>query len=456
MKDNVISVDFAKPADKLLELAREAKKNGRTEHAMALYRAVLKKEMRHFEAGLELAVLLWESGMWQTSYQECCRLYALYPRQEKLFGLMYRNLLAIGLEDDARFAYERYMLHLYHHPEDGLNLGESDPPIPEKPPRHRYERLLDRAMRHMSAGRLSRANRLLMHANRRAFPCHDLRRSLLEVHLMHRMGMDEEAAAIVDGMVQEHRLTAEYALEMMDLMYELRGPEYAGRLLLYAAAVAESCIEVHMVVRAALAYEQPSLAESMLIDLAYEYPKRLDVVYNMAVIAAWRDQRAAACEHIRHCMALAPTCAEVNGLNRLLQNAIEENKGKTISAMPLRPYGSGGGMSRLADVLYFAEMDDDSLLKCMTAYPQQPRLADAMVAMPPVLKNHILTLAQQLERSEEEAFLRLCLMWCDLSLPACRGMLRRLQELGVTGPVVADADHRLQTLDPETDDPFIP
>ncbi|MBE5815996.1 MAG: hypothetical protein E7320_12510 [Clostridiales bacterium] len=451
MKNNVISIDFSNPAEKLLQLARESKNKPNTTHTMALYRAVLEKDMRHFEAGLELAVLLWKRGQWQTSYQECCRLYALWPNEEKLFGLMYRNLLAIGLEDDARFAYERYMLHLYHHPEDGLNLGESDPPIPEKPTRNRYERLLDRAMRHISTGRLDRANRLLCHANRRIFPSYDLRRSLLEVHLMHRMGMDEEAIAIVDGMVQAHELTATFALEMMELMYELRGPEYAGRLLLYAASVAENCMEVHEVMRTALYYGQPSLAESMLADLLGQHADRLDAVYDMAVIAAWRDERARACELSQMCMEAAPTCAEVNGLYQLFKTDMRENKGKAISGMPLRPYGSGSGISRMMDALHFAEMNDQELLRAMTAYPLQPRLVDAMVAMPPALQERTIGLAAQLEAADEEAFLRLCLLWSGLSLPMCWSIVKRLRELGVTGPVVADADHRLQTLDPQED-----
>jgi len=215
--------------------------------------------------------------------------------------------------------------------------------------------------------------------------------------------------------------------------------------------VAENCMEVHEVMRTALYYGQPSLAESMLADLLGQHADRLDAVYDMAVIAAWRDERARACELSQMCMEAAPTCAEVNGLYQLFKTDMRENKGKAISGMPLRPYGSGSGISRMMDALHFAEMNDQELLRAMTAYPLQPRLVDAMVAMPPALQERTIGLAAQLEAADEEAFLRLCLLWSGLSLPMCWSIVKRLRELGVTGPVVADADHRLQTLDPQED-----
>lgn len=459
MKNKIINIDFTRPDDRFLEKARAARDAEDLPRALQLYRSVVEKAPEEWEAGLEYAVLLWRCGCWRSSLRECYRLLSWHPEQEKLYGLIYRNLLALDMADNARYAYERYMMHLYKNPEDGLCLGEDDPPIPEKPTRKRYARLLERATRQMEKGNSDKANHLLMHANTGAFPRHDPLRTILEVHLMDQMGMEEEAAAVVDGMVQNRELDAAQAIALTTLMQRLRGAAYAGNLLLYAADVAQSVNEVYDTVRECILMNQPRLADSMLADILEAAPYRLDALYDRALIKLHLNDLNAAQRFINLCWQLDPGDGDVDYLYRLITEARQEKlAAKELLRLPLPLYGSTASSGRALALMNYRQMVElflpKQVLAEMMGYMPQCRFLDCLQVMDPKLMQRFVRIAKKQEPAGEEAMLRMFLLFADPQGEILDMITARLSALGVEGEVANLQGGKLTTLTilpPETE-----
>lgn len=451
MKDKIINVDFTRPDDRFLDKARAARDAEDLPRALQLYRSVVEKSPEGWDAGVEYAALLWQCGCWRSSLRECYRLLCWHPQQEKLYGLIYRNLLALDMTDNARYAYERYMMHLYKNPEDGLNLGEENPPIPDKPTRKRYARLLERATRQMEKGNSDKANRLLMHASAGAFPRHDTLRTILEVHLLDQMGMGEEAAAIVDGMVQNRELDASQALALTTLMQRLRGAAYEGNLLIYAADVAEGMTEVYDTVCHCLLQKQPHLADSMLADILEAAPYRLDALYDHALIKLHLNDINAAARLINLCWQMDPGDGDVDYLYRLITEARKEKlAAKDLLRLPLLPYGSPASPGRAVALMNYRRMPDVLLPKQTLAevmgYMPQCRFLDCLQVMDPKLMLRYVRIAKKQEPAGEEAILRMFLLFCEPAPEILDMITARLSALGVEGEVAALQGGRLTTL----------
>lgn len=451
MKEKIINIDFTKPDDRFLEKARAARDAEDLPRALQLYRTVVEKAPDLWEAGLEYAVLLWQCSCWRSSLRECYRLLGWHPRQEKLYGLIYRNLLALDMDDNARYAYERYMMHLYKNPEDGLNLGEEHPPIPEKPARKRYARLLARATRQMEKGNSDKANRLLMHANTGAFPKHDTLRTILEVHLMDQMGMEEEAAAIVDDMVQSRELDAAQALALVTLMQRLRGAAYAGNLLIYAAETAQGTTDVYDTARYCLMQQQPRLADSMLSDILSDTPYRLDALYDHALIKLHLNDINAAAKLINLCWQLDPGDGDVDYLYRLITEARQEKlSARDLLRLPLPLYGSPASLGRALALMNYRQMVEVFLPKQVLGevmgYMPQCRLLDCLQVMDPKLMQRYVRISKKQEPAGEEAILRMFLLFADPKEEILEMITARLSALGVEGEVAAVRDGKLTTL----------
>lgn len=451
MKDKIINVDFTRPDDRFLDKARAARDAEDLPRALQLYRSVVEKSPDGWDAGVEYTALLWQCGCWRSSLRECYRLLCWHPQQEKLYGLIYRNLLALDMTDNARYAYERYMMHLYKNPEDGLHLGEENPPIPEKPTRKRYARLLERATRQMEKGNSDKANRLLMHASTGAFPRHDTLRTILEVHLLDQMGMGEEAAAIVDGMVRNRELDASQALALTTLMQRLRGAAYEGNLLIYAADVAEGMTEVYDTVCHCLLQQQPRLADSMLADILEASPYRLDALYDHALIKLHLNDINAAARLINLCWQLDPGDGDVDYLYRLITEARKEKlAAKDLLRLPLLPYGSPASPGRAVALMNYRRMPEVLLPKQTLAevmgYMPQCRFLDCLQVMDPKLMLRYVRISKKQEPAGEEAILRMFLLFCEPAPEILDMITARLSALGVEGEVAALQGGRLTTL----------
>lgn len=438
--DKIISVDFSKTGEHRLEKARTAVERGNLFKALESYRNVLESEPFNFEAGLEYAILLYQNGCWLSSMKECYRLLCCYPKEEKLYGLMYRNFMELGQEDDARFAYERYMLYLYHNPDGGLNLGESDPLIPSKPPRKRYNRLLGRAMSKMFKGDLEGANKLLMHANHPIFPHLDTLRTVLEVSLMQMMGMEEEARETVHNLLESREMNASEALGLMPMMYDMDSPAYAGNLLLYAATEAHNKREVFDTLYYCMLYQQFSLGEAVIQRRLEDSPYRLDLVYDLAVFSLYQQDMSNALDLIKLCHKLDPHDADVDFLYRILTEAAAEKiPPNRLMHLPIYIYGSANIGRFHSGIVYFREvvsrMPPEEQRKYVLNYANQTRLLGLLFMMEPEQKETLLSIISTMDKDDRIRWLRMYLLFSSPDDETIQRLTGDLHELGVTGEI---------------------
>ncbi|MBE5793562.1 MAG: hypothetical protein E7323_02640 [Clostridiales bacterium] len=440
MTDNIIHIDFSKPDSRWLKKAHTARVNGDVEKAVQLYRTAVEQNPDDFDTGLCYALYLWEIDCWRSSLRECYRLLCLFPEEEKLYGLIYRNLLALGLEDDARFAYEHYMAYLYQNPEGGLNLNEENPPMPDKPPKRRFKHLLLRVTRLMERGEYDRANHLLVHATHPSFPKYSVLRDLLEVQLMAKTGLEEEAAQIVHGMVDEGLLNASQALALLPLMSQLDGPEYAGKLLLYACSVAMDPNELRDVTGACLGLGQSGLAVSILQNLAQEYAYRIDLLYQLAVAYLHNGDVKAAWQLVQKCYQLDPCDAAVNYFYRLMTDSVQSGAtAEEILKMPLTLYGSANNVGRLVTQLHihelFTQNSPEEAVEQLMSYPEQARALDGLCMANEEDLNSLRNGSYALPPDQRNTLLRLVLLFGDLKEEMATKFLEDLAAIRVTGQV---------------------
>ncbi|MBR2925575.1 MAG: hypothetical protein IKC28_11180 [Clostridia bacterium] len=440
MTDNIIHVDFNKPDSRWLKKARTARDAGQVEKAVQLFRTAVEQNPGDWEAGLSYALYLWEIDCWRSSLRECYRLLCQFPTEEKLYGLIYRNLLCLGLEDDACFAYEHYMAYLYHNPEGGLNLNEENPPMPEKPPKRRFKRLLLRAARLLDKGDFDRANHLLMHASHPTFPQQSVLRNLLEVQLMAKTGMEEEAMETVHMMVDGGELNASQALALLPLMSQLEGAEYAGKLLLYAASVARDPNEVRDTTGACLGLGQAGLAVSILENLAQDNEYRIDLLYQLAVASLHNGDVKSAWQLIQKCYQLDPCDAAVDYFYRLMTDSVASGAtAEDILKMPLTLYGSANNVGRMVVQLHIHELltqhTPEEAVELLMSYPEQARALDGLCMTSEEDLHLLLNAAYTLPPEERETLLRLVLLFGDLDEKMATRALQDLAAIRVTGQV---------------------
>lgn len=440
MTDNIIHVDFQKPDSRWLKKAHTARDAGQVEKAVQLFRTAVEQDPNDMEAGLSYALYLWEIDCWRSSLRECYRLLCQFPEEERLYGLIYRNLLALGLEDDACFAYEHYMAYLYHNPEGGLNLNEENPPMPEKPPKRRYKRLLLRAARLLEKGDFDRANHLLVHANHPTFPKQSVLRDLLEVQLMAKTGLEEEAMETVHMLVDGDELNASQALALLPLMSQLEGAEYAGKLLLYAASVAHDPNEVRDVTSACLGLGQAGLAVSILENLVQDNEYRIDLLYQLAVAYLHNGEVKPAWQLIQKCYQLDPCDAAVNYFYRLMTDSVTSGAtAEEILKMPLTLYGSANNVGRMVVQLHmhelFTQNTPEDAVQQLMSYPEQVRALDGLCMTSEEDLHLLLNGAYALPPDERSTLLRLVLLFGDLEEDMAARALTDLAALRVTGQV---------------------
>lgn len=440
MTDNIIHVDFQKPDSRWLKKAFTARDAGQVEKAVQLFRTAVEQDPGDEKAGLSYALYLWEIDCWRSSLRECYRLLCLFPQEEKIYGLIYRNLLALGLEDDACFAYEHYMAYLYQNPQGGLNLNEENPPMPEKPPKRRFKRLLLRAARLLDKGDFDRANHLLMHASHPTFPAHSVLRNLLEVQLMAKTGLEEEAMETVHLMVDSGDLNASQALALLPLMSQLEGAEYAGKLLFYAASVARDPNEVRDVTGACLALHQSNLAVSILENLVEDNEYRIDLLYQLAVAYLHNGDVKSAWQLIQKCYQLDPCDAAVDYFYRLMTDSVASGAtAEEILKMPLTLYGSANNVGRMVVQLHLHELltqnAPEDAARLLMSYPEQARALDGLCMTGDDDLHLLLTAACHLPPEERNALLRLVLLFGDLEEEMAANVLQELAAIEETGQV---------------------
>ena len=440
MRDNIINIDFRKPDERWLKKAHTARENGDVERAVQLYRKAVEQDPANWDTGLCYARYLWELGCWHASNRECLRLLSMEPDNHRIYGLLYRNYLCLDEQDNARFAYEKYMMHLYRNPEDGLNLNEEDPPIPEKPAKKRFQHLLDRARKLLERGEYDKANHLLVHANRATFPRECTERDLLEVELMFRTGLVEDANNIVYGLVSEGKLNACQAISLMPMMCEQEDKEYASHLLLYACINADSPQEVCRTVSLAVKLNQPSLAKGLLDNLLQLEPYRLDALYQLAACQLHLGDLKAAHKAIQLCYQLDPCDPEVDYLYRVIQDGVDHHRAcEEILQMPLSFYDGPVSYGRLATQIMMAQtMGENTMeenLALLMNWPDQNKLMEALRQCGQPMVESLVNGASDLEEAEQEQFLRRMLLTGGLTDEWEDEAFQMLSELGISGMI---------------------
>ena len=430
-------LSFNQSGEELRSKAAQAARAGDILRALKWYRTAIEQDPDDAVAGMEYAVLLLRCGCWRSSLRESCRLLSRFPGEEKYYGLVYRNLLALEENRSACAAYERYMLHLYHHPDDGLNLNEQDPPVPPPPTRNRFHRLLKRIHRQLEKGDVNRASYLLAHANRSIFPAKDPVRDLLEIQLMTMTGLQQEAVDMVDGMVQAGELNASQALALIPLMHPLTDAAFTTRLLIYAVTGAETPVEVFDTVQECLRCRQPKLAISLLETLLQQQPNRLDCLYDLAAIAIRNGDVDTALDYARICYRTDPVDADVSFFYRLLVDAQHMNLDlELLKKLPVALSGSAvTPASALCRPRYQQLLEDPAeAAEELVQWSEQCRLMDLSAQMPD-LHLRLIDCAAHMPAKERCAFLRMLLLCGNPHPLVVKAVRESLKECGSTEDV---------------------
>lgn len=430
-------LSFSQSGDALRSRAKAAARTGDAVRAIKWYRAAIEQHPEDALSGVDYAVLLRQCGCWRSSLRESYRLISRFPGEEKYYGLVYRNLLALGEERSACAAYERYMLHLYHNPEGGLNLNEEEPPVPTPPTRNRFHRLLKRIHRLLEKGDVDRASYLLAHANRSIFPAHDPVRDLLEIQLMTMTGLQQEAVDMVDGMLQAGELNASQALALIPLMQPLTDANFVTRLLVCAVLSAETPAEVYDTVGECLHCHQPRLAVSLLESILHMQPNRMDCLFDRAVIALRAGDAETALDYARICYRLDPVDSSVDFLFRLLLDAGRlKLDAEAIKKLPVALYGSAVNVAgALARPRYMRLLEDPAAAaEELMVWAEQSRLMD-LAAQLPDLHMGLVGCAAHMPPEERCAFLRMLLLCGDPAPVVVDIIFETLKQCGCTGNV---------------------
>ncbi len=405
-------LSFHQSGEQLRRKAKAAVLSGDIPRALKLYRTAIEQNPDDQQLGLAYASLLYQNSCWRASLRESCRLLCRFPAEEKYYGLIYRNLLALGEDRSACTAYERYMLHLYHHPEDGLSLNEEMPPIPEKPPKSRYYRLLARIRKSLDHQDYDKANELLMHANRDTFPDEDPVRDVLEIEVMLKIGLEQDAYSRICRMMDEGRLDAHQAIGLIGPTVNEFGGELTARLLLYATAVAQSPKELYAMVRACIISQQTNLAISAIESILHEEPYRVDALYNLAMAYIHAGNLRTAAHYIGICYQVDPADADVDVLYRILMDSLRLKKdAKEIQQLPIPLFGNQVTMSGIISRRHYAELlrNPDEAARELVKWSEVNRLMNTLPRIAP-LHEELAACSEKMEPHDRNTFLRIMLL----------------------------------------------
>ena len=162
-------VSFERPSHYWLRRARRHRKRGEHHQAAALLRRAVALEPGSGALRLEYAQSLRDMSCYEASIREAFGVLALEPTGFLPYGLIGRNMLSLGREQEAMDAFSHYLQQARTRPEAGLLWEEGDETFvlgdlleEPRPGSARYEALLHIASIRLAQGDLERCRKRLL------------------------------------------------------------------------------------------------------------------------------------------------------------------------------------------------------------------------------------------------------------------------------------------------------
>ena len=304
-------VSFERPSHYWLRRAQRHRKRGEHHQAAALLRRAVALEPASGELRLEYAQCLREMSCYEASTREAFRVLALEPTGFLPYGLIGRNMLSLGREQEAMDAFSHYLEQARVRQEDALLWEEENESFVledflEEP--HlgsaRYETLLHIASLRLAQGDLEHAHRRLNRAAR----VHkgDARLHALFAMLYQALSQQERALRHALLSVQDKRrhVASLCALASVRMQRGERG--LAGAAMLAAAFHCRYPYDEQLFCFTASALNMPQPMLSMLRLGKRRNPDRVPTLYNLALALLRQGKTEEAVAYLHRCRDLDP------------------------------------------------------------------------------------------------------------------------------------------------------
>lgn len=302
--------------------AARHRRQGNRRRAAALLRHALSLSPDDEDLRLEYARTLQEMECYEASNRAAFGALTLNPRQYACYGLIGRNMLALGYEQEAMDAFSRYLwaarrasgdIAEFDDDLDQLEATEED----RERMRARYEAQLNIAGRRLAAGDLPRAERALL----RARPARDMddRYDALRALLAQAKGDNKNALRHALRASRRNPASVRARCTLAGA-YCLAGKRARGASTLLAAAlICETQQEEQLFCYSAMSLGFPELALSQLRSSLKQSPDRLPAIYNASLMLLKLGREDDAEAYIHRCRDLDPTDVPVRCIARTVE-----------------------------------------------------------------------------------------------------------------------------------------
>lgn len=281
---------FRMPADFWLRRAERCREQNQPLRAVTLLRHAARQEPGTPDLQLEYALLLHDLGCYEVSNRECFDLLARHPQCFLAFGLVARNMLALGQMGESMDAYGIYTQYTRAHPEelpewdeDVYDVEDALMSMPQPRRRVRVNTLLKHAGFHIQRGRQQQAKALLDRVGSKSYAQRLPQMNALTALYHAKFGARQKAEryALLASLAAPRTPTLLVSMALM--LYQLHSPS-AGPTLLRAAVCARSAEDEQGVCVAASLMGCPGVAVAMLERTLKHMPYRMSALYDLCIL----------------------------------------------------------------------------------------------------------------------------------------------------------------------------
>ncbi|MEA5013961.1 MAG: tetratricopeptide repeat protein [Candidatus Limiplasma sp.] len=304
-------VSFERPSHYWFRRAQRHRKRGEHHQAAALLRRAVALEPASGELRLEYAQCLRDMSCYEASIREAFGVLALEPSGFLPYGLIGRNMLSLGREQEAMDAFAHYLQQARSRQEDALLWEEEDASfvvedLLEEP--HlgsaRYEALLHIASIRLAQGDVERCRKRLVRAAR--FGKGDARLHALFSMLYQATNRPERALHHAKLAARENprHVASLCALASVRMQRGERG--LAAAAMLAAAFHCRYPYDEQLFCFTASALDLPEPMLAMLRLGKRRSPDRVPTLYNLALALLRQGKAEEAMAHLHRCRDLDP------------------------------------------------------------------------------------------------------------------------------------------------------
>jgi len=354
-------VSFEKPSGYWLRRAEHHRKRGEHHRAAALLRQAVALEPSSGDLRLQYAQTLRDLSCFEASTREAFGALALEPAGFLPFGIIGRNMLSLGREQEAVDAFSHYLQQSRSFPEIDL-LWEMDEYLDledllDGPPSRgfaRYEALMHIGSQRLAYGDLDRAGKILSKAARLGRT--DARLHALYAMLYQATGSLSRAESHATLSVRKSPQHVASLCALASVRLQMGKRSLAATAMLAAAFHCHYPHEEQLFCFTASALNLPDITLAMLYHNKHNQPDRLPTLFNLAVVLLRQGKPEAALAHLHRCRDLDPEDVTVQFVFQTVgewteQGLLTKEQRKKAEELPFYPYLSPTGEERLLETI---------------------------------------------------------------------------------------------------------